>query len=132
MLCSGSARFYSVLTESKNHCGRKIQSIHHRIIEQLRLERTSKIMHFQPPCCRQGCQPLNQALDQIAQGPIQPCTVHLQLSIPLAFQDTSAHCWLMLSPSQQGCPQSSPSLYIYMGLPLPKCNTLHTAVLNLI
>ena len=35
--------------------------------------------HLVPtPCCRQRCQPLNQALHQAARGPIQPGFEHLQ------------------------------------------------------
>ena len=30
------------------------------------------------PCCRQGCQPLSQALDQVAQDLICPGLEHLQ------------------------------------------------------
>jgi len=41
-----------------------------RIIEWLGLERTSRIIKFQPPCHWQGCQLLDQVLQQIAQGPI--------------------------------------------------------------
>lgn len=41
------------------------------IIESLALEGTSRII-------RQDCQPLDQVLDQIVQGPIQPSFVHLQ------------------------------------------------------
>ena len=52
--------------------------LNHRIIERLVLEGTSEIIKFQPPCCRRGSQLLNQALDQAAQGPIQPGVEHLQ------------------------------------------------------
>jgi len=38
---------------------------------------------FQRPCHRQGCQPLNQVLDQIAQVPIQPGLKHLQEGVLL-------------------------------------------------
>jgi len=50
----------------------------HGITEWLRLERTSKISYFQPLCCGQGCQLLDQVLDQGAQGPIQPGLKHLR------------------------------------------------------
>jgi len=36
------------------------------IVEWLWLERTSRIVLFQPPCYRQSCQLLDQALDQVA------------------------------------------------------------------
>ena len=39
---------------------------------------TSRIIKFQPPCHRQGYQLLDQVLDQISQGPIQPGLKHLQ------------------------------------------------------
>lgn len=38
----------------------------HRITEWLGLEETAKIIKFQLPCCGQGCQPLDQVLDQAA------------------------------------------------------------------
>ena len=50
----------------------------HRIIKWLGLEEISRIIKFQPLCHRQGCQPLDQVLDQIAQSPIQPGLKHLQ------------------------------------------------------
>ena len=40
-----------------------------RIIEWLGLEGTSRVIKFQPPCHRQGCQSLDQVLDQIAWAP---------------------------------------------------------------
>lgn len=40
-----------------------------RIIEWPRLGGTLKIIEFQPSCLGQSCQPLNQGLDQVAQGP---------------------------------------------------------------
>jgi len=46
----------------------------HRIIEQLGLEGTPRMIKLQPPCHRQGHQPPELVLDQVAQGPIQ----HLQ------------------------------------------------------
>ena len=46
--------------------------------EWLSLERTLTITLFQPPCCGQGSQPLNQALDQAAQGPLQPSLEYVQ------------------------------------------------------
>jgi len=42
------------------------------------LERISKIIQFHPPYLGQGCPPLNQVLDQVVQGPIQPDLDHLQ------------------------------------------------------
>ena len=39
-------------------------------IERRGSEGTSKIIQFQSSCHRQGCQPLDQAPDQTAQGPI--------------------------------------------------------------
>jgi len=53
---------------------REVCKENHRIIEWLGLDGTSK---FQMPCQRQCCQPL-EALDQTAQGPIQPGLDHLQ------------------------------------------------------
>jgi len=38
----------------------------------VRLEGTSRIIKFQPPCHRQDHQPPDMVLDQVAQGPIQP------------------------------------------------------------
>ena len=62
--------------------------------------------------------------------------------ILLAFQAASAHCWLMSSFLSTRTPKSfsarllsrtsSPSFYKYLGLPQPKCSTLHLALLNLI
>ena len=46
------------------------QADNHRIVECLGLEATSRIIRFQPLCYRQGCQPLDQVLELIAQGPI--------------------------------------------------------------
>ena len=46
-----------------NHCFK-----FHRITEWLGLEGTSKIICFQTPCCGLGCQPLSQALDQVARA----------------------------------------------------------------
>ena len=51
---------------------------HISITERLELEGTSKIIQFQSSCCGQGCQPLNQAPDQVAHSPIQNGLVHLQ------------------------------------------------------
>jgi len=47
-------------------------------MEWLRLEGTSRIIKFQPPCHRQGHQPPCLILDQAAQGPIQPGLEYLQ------------------------------------------------------
>ena len=55
-----------------------VQTQTHRITEWLGLEGTSRIIKFQPLCHRQGCQLLDQVLDQIVQGPIQPGLKHLQ------------------------------------------------------
>ena len=55
-----------------------IMGFNNQAKEWLGVDRTSKIIWFQPPFCGQGCQPLNQALDQRAQGPIQPGLEHLQ------------------------------------------------------
>ena len=63
--------------------GNKLLSFH-RIIEWLGLEGISRIIKFQLPCQRQGCQQLDQALDQIAQGPIQPGLEHLQDEVSTA------------------------------------------------
>ena len=41
-------------------------------MEWLGLEGTSRIIKLQSPSHRQGCQLLDQVLDQIPQGPIQP------------------------------------------------------------
>ena len=56
--------------------GRSITS--HRIIEWFGLEGTSRIIKFQPPYQRQGYQPPDLVLDQVAQGHIQPDLEHLQ------------------------------------------------------
>jgi len=50
----------------------------YRIIECLGLKGTSRITSFPPPCHRQGCQLLDEELDQIAQNPIHPGLEHLQ------------------------------------------------------
>ena len=47
-------------------------------MEWLGLEETSRINKIQLPCHRQGCQALDQVLDQIAQGPDRPSLKHLQ------------------------------------------------------
>jgi len=46
------------------------------MIEWLGLEGTSRITKFQPPYCRQGCQPPHLVPDQAAQGRIQPGLEH--------------------------------------------------------
>jgi len=51
---------------------------YHRCIEWLGLEGTSKIIKFQPPCCRMSYQVLDQAPAQAAHSPIQPGLEHLQ------------------------------------------------------
>ena len=38
--------------------GQKKHRVDHKIIEWLGLDGTSRIIEFQHPCCRQGCQPL--------------------------------------------------------------------------
>lgn len=48
-----------------------IMGFNNQAKEWLGVDRTSKIIWFQPPFCGQGCQPLNQALDQVAQGTFQ-------------------------------------------------------------
>mgnify|MGYP001857133810 CR=1 FL=1 len=48
--------------------------MYHRIIECFGLERTSGIIKFHTSYHRQGCHSLDQVLDQIAQGTIQPIT----------------------------------------------------------
>lgn len=40
-------------------------AVSHGMIEWLGLEGTPRITKFQPSCYRQGCQPLDQILDQI-------------------------------------------------------------------
>lgn len=64
---------------SGNGCGRRPQAFvfvagysWNQIIEWLGLGETSRIIKFQPPCHKQGCQLLGQVLDQITPGPIQP------------------------------------------------------------
>jgi len=52
-------------------------------MEWLGLEETSRIIKFQiikfqPSCHRQGYQLVDQVLDQIAQGPVQPGLENLQ------------------------------------------------------
>lgn len=55
------------------------------IIERFVLEETSKIICFQPPCHRQDCQPLDQALDGLpralstSRGGGQPASLHPEL-----------------------------------------------------
>ena len=61
----------------------------HRITECPSLEGTSRIIKLQPPCHRQGHQPLYFILDQAAQGPTQPGLEHLQgqdISLGSLFQ----------------------------------------------
>ena len=88
--------------------------------------------HSVPTQCRgQSCHPADQA----AQGPIQNGHECLQRCSP-------EHCWLMSSFSCTRNPKtfsagllsvsSSPSVYLYLELPPPKCNSLHLALLNLI
>jgi len=48
------------------------------LIEWLGLEETPRIIKLQPHCHRQGHQPLDLLLDQVAQGPNQPGLEHLQ------------------------------------------------------
>ena len=50
----------------------------HRIIEWLGLEVTSEIISFQPLCRGQGCQLLDEVLDQAAQDTVQAGLGHLQ------------------------------------------------------
>lgn len=50
----------------------------HGIKECLRLEGALKPIHFLCSCHGQGCQLLNQALDQVAQGSLQPGLEQLQ------------------------------------------------------
>ena len=61
----------------------------------------------------------------------------MQPKIQLAFQAARAPCWLMLSFSSTRNPKSfsvgllsstSPSLYLYLGLPQHMCDTLHLAL----
>jgi len=51
---------------------------HFWIIVWLGLGGTSRIVKLQPSCHRQGCQLLDQVLDKVAQGLIQPCLKCLQ------------------------------------------------------
>jgi len=51
--------------------------MNHRI-EWLGLEGTTRIIKFPPPCYRQGHQPPNMVLEQVARGPIQPGLEHLR------------------------------------------------------
>lgn len=48
------------LTTGKLQVQYNVAVINHRITEQLGLEETSKIIKYQPPCHKQGCQPLGQ------------------------------------------------------------------------
>ena len=50
----------------------------HRIIKWLVLEETPSVIKFQIPCHKQGYQPPDPVLDQVAQGPIQPGLEHFQ------------------------------------------------------
>jgi len=71
----------STTSETRNKCTVLISQIEeasfqdshysHRIIECLVLEGTSKIILFHPTCRRQGCQSLNQALDQSTNNKLQ-------------------------------------------------------------
>lgn len=54
-----------------------IMGFNNQAKEWLGVDRTSKIIWFQPPFCGQGCQPLNQALDKIAKSCIQPDLEHV-------------------------------------------------------
>ena len=64
----------------------------------------------------------------------------MQPSIWLACWAASKHCWLVMSLSSINIyksftsgllsSHSLPSLYLCLGLPLPKCRTLHLALLN--
>jgi len=73
-------------TISKSLEGRKemaenpdsFHSMSHKIIEWLGLEGTPRIIKFQHPCHRQGCQPPHLVSDQASQGLIQPGLKHLQ------------------------------------------------------
>ena len=65
----------------------------------------------------------------------------MQPGMLLPFWAARVHCWLTLSFSFTRTPMSSalllwrsysPSLYTYLGLPWPNCETLHFALLNLI
>ena len=61
--------------------------------------------------------------------------------ILLAFLAARAHCWLMVNLSSTRTPRSlsaellssrsTPRLYWWMGLFLPRCRTLHLSLLNL-
>ena len=63
----------------------QFQFVHHRIIEWPGLKRTTMIIHFQPPCYVQGCQPPDQPAQRLVytecrlwskfnnwKGPFQP------------------------------------------------------------
>lgn len=60
----------------------------------------------------------------------------MQLTILLAFQAASIHSWLTGTPKSFSIGlllmSSSLSLYSHLGLPQPKSNTSHVALLNLI
>ena len=77
------------------------------------------------------------------QSPSSPCWPPLfliQPRIPLAFWTGSAHYWLVLNVASTRLlsffagllSSSSPSLHTYLGLPWPRCKTLHFTLLNLI
>jgi len=55
------------------------------------LEGTPEIINLQPPCHRQGHQPPDLVLDQIAQGPKQPGLEHLlNTFLPQAAEQPSS------------------------------------------
>jgi len=64
-----------------------------------------------------------------------PCLAVTPLSVQprilLAFQAAGAHCWLMSRTQLRTelLSMNSPSLYTYLGLSQPKCNTLQLALL---
>jgi len=70
-----------------------------------------------------------------------PTLLGVQPRVQLASWAASAHCWVMSSFLSTSRPKSFssgllsihslPSLYLYLGLPQPRCRTLHLALLNL-
>ena len=69
-LCTTSTSFISPHHGNYTHALILFRnSYYYRIVEWLQLEENSRIINFQPLCHRQGCQPLDQTLDQVARVP---------------------------------------------------------------
>ena len=71
----GRRKMQALCLENQNF---KMLPINHRVIEWRGLEGTPRIIKFQPLCHRQGHQPPDLILDQVAQDSIQSGLEHLQ------------------------------------------------------